>query len=217
MGLRDLWNFATLEHQCHVFMFTCQIPRALKYGHLNSSWFGFQWELIKSLALQKTQPLLPRQPIFLQQPAFQFELFASHSWSRLGSDIFDTFAVFEIGKFHQEHERTDRVMDGTSVQESKDGMMHAFRMHTIIGGSQTCQRKGSDREKKLGCFGCIRKDSCEQPENCQRVAWAPEACSKPMLSYKQPQEAATTVVQWDRNRAWHVAHVCTCTPTACFE
>lgn len=64
MGLRDLWNFATLEHQCHVFMFTCQIPRALKYGHLNSSWFGFQWELIKSLALQKTQPLLPRQPNF---------------------------------------------------------------------------------------------------------------------------------------------------------
>lgn len=31
--------------QCHIFMFTCQIPRALKYGHLNSSWFGFQWEL----------------------------------------------------------------------------------------------------------------------------------------------------------------------------
>lgn len=95
--------------------------------------------------------------------------------------------------------------------------MHAFRVHRIIGGNQTCQRKGPGREKKLDCFGCIRKDSFEQPENYQRAAWMSRACSKSMLSYKQPQEAATIMVQWSRNGTWHVVLVCSCTPTLCFE
>lgn len=89
-------------------------------------------------------------------------------------------------------------------------------------GAQNNRRKSDlpkkrvRQRKKLHCFDCIRiavssqKNVKEGPERQELVL---SQCSL----YKQPQEAATIMVQWDRNRAWHAVLVCNCTPTVYFE
>lgn len=43
--------------------------------------------------------------------------------------------------------------------------MHAFLVHRIIGGNQTCQRKGSDVENEPVWAVLERINNFEQPEN----------------------------------------------------
>lgn len=81
-------------------------------------------------------------------------------WSHLGADVFDTLAILNMNRQVPVGTQKYRHNNGWHLCTGKQGwnVMDALLVHRIIGGNQTCQRKGSDAENEPICLGCVREN-----------------------------------------------------------